>query len=195
MKRFGIILFMFFLSATQVFAANYSINFPEFYGKFVYPSGPNPNQVAFDFGVDFSSIQHAELNVVASGTQGIYSNCYFGVCTDVSTYGPSFLYGFSGEGIFGSVHLTENFNTYTIDISSKSDFILDGQGKLYVQPDFLAISLEEGHYLQIVEPSSFTITSVSLNLEATAVPLPPSLLLSALGISCLIPFANRRRMK
>ena len=50
-------------------AASFSIFFPGFIGNYVYPDARVSE--TFDFGVQFSSIQSAELTIEASGTAGL----------------------------------------------------------------------------------------------------------------------------
>ncbi|MDY6845455.1 MAG: hypothetical protein SVW57_15360, partial [Thermodesulfobacteriota bacterium] len=54
-------------------AASFSISLPSFNGNYVYPDGKASD--SFDLGVQFLSIQSAELIIEASGTGGLLQIC------------------------------------------------------------------------------------------------------------------------
>jgi len=179
-------------------AATYSISFPEVYGDSVYPDDPDP--VGFDFGVEFASIQSAKLSFIALGTEGLLYECFgFPGNCQYRNYGPELSYWLGYEPDFGfntphgEVGLTGTPTSYTIDISAESDFLLDGQGTLHIEQVFQPIFFGPYDSQTIITPSTFSITEFSLNIEATAVPVPAAAGLFVLGISCLLPLSRRRR--
>jgi hypothetical protein len=187
MKMITMLFFICALSVGNVNAASLSISFPSFNGNYIYPNAVVSE--AFDFGVQFSSIESAELTIEASGTAGLLQICdIFTSRCATERYGPNLVWGFSLEPghdlVFGSLNLTNTITPYTLDITPKSSFLLDGTGELYIQPNFI-YSIPEV-VVTVLQPSTYQISNVVLNVKGTVVPAPPALLLFLSGLAGLV---------
>lgn len=184
------VTFLFFIYVSSVSTANavsLSLSFPGFNGTYFYPDATLSE--TFDFGAHFSSIQSAELTIEASGTAGLLQSCdMFTLQCTTSSFGPDLLWGFSREPghnfVSGSQALTNSLTTYTFDITSESSFLLDGSGKLNIQPNYIysipSVSIT------ILQPSSYQISNVTLKVEGTVVPIPSALLLFLSGLVSIV---------
>ena len=187
MEIFKMLFLICTLSVGSVNAASLNISFASFNGNYIYPNSVVSE--AFDFGVQFSSVQSAELTIEASGTAGLLRICDMHTlwCTTES-YGPNLVWGFSFEPghnlVFGSLDLTDTITPYTLDLTSKSSFLLDGAGELYIQPD-LILSIPEV-VVTVLQPSTYQISNVILNVKGTVVPAPSALLLFLSGLTGLV---------
>jgi len=181
MKIRYLIFLFYFLSSTVANAASFSISFPGFNGDYVYPDTAGIE--FFDFGVQFSSIQKAELLIEASGTSGLLESCNGDFCS-VSTFGQDLFWGFINEKNptpKDALNLENMLMPFQIDITSESGFLLDGSGELVIESN-LIFSIPE-LTITILTPSTYQISNVVLHVEGTVVPLPPALLLFLSGIS------------
>jgi hypothetical protein len=184
-------LFLLTLFSSCVNAASFSIPLPNLNGNYIYPDG-SPTEF-INFGTQFSSIQSAKLHIEASGTAGLIEICN-GLQCITQSHGLDLLWGFNYESghnlVFGSQNLTTTLATYTFDITSKSSFLLDGIAQFYIEQNFL-ITIPEAT-ITILQPSSFQISNVVLNVEGTVVPVPPSALLLISGLTSLFLFRLKK---
>ncbi|HED35620.1 MAG TPA: hypothetical protein ENJ08_15605 [Gammaproteobacteria bacterium] len=175
------LIFMLYFSVPGIAnAASFDISLPGFNGSYVYPEAAGIE--AFDFGVQFSSIQKAELLIEASGTSGLLESCNGSACS-VSTFGQDLFWGFINEKNptpKGALDLENVLMPFTIDITPESDFLLDGNGELSIESN-LIFSIPE-LTITILTPPTYQISNVVLHVEGTVVPLPPALLLFMSGI-------------
>ncbi len=188
--KYFIFLFYFLISASAN-AASFSISLPNFNGNYVYPDTAGIE--AFDFGVQFSSIQKAELLIDASGTSGLLESCNGDFCS-ISTFGQDLFWGFINEknpAPKDALNLENTLMSFQIDITSESDFLLDGSGELVIESN-LIFSIPE-LTITILTPPTYQINNVVLNIEGTVVPLPPALLLFLSGISLFALNGKLRR--
>jgi len=155
-------------------------SFPSFNGDYVYPDAAGIE--TFDFGVQFSSIQKAELLIEASGTSGLLESCNGDLCS-VSTFGQDLLWAFINEKNptpVDALNLENTLMPFQIDITPESNFLLDGSGELTIESNL--IFFIPGLTTTILTAPTYQISNVVLHVEGTVVPLPPALLLFMSGI-------------
>lgn len=179
--QFKILCFIFSLFLTfSSLAETYTKTFPSLQGR--YDFSPESKIVSFDFGVQFSSIQSATIEVSSFGVNAGAESCVYPISTTLyPTYDPpncSFFqlepqvfyeFELSPESyIWGTLAVNTETTDYVAEreLLSETDELLDGKGKLFI--NHKAFNLREtGAYL-VSEPY-FIISEITLTIEGASV--------------------------
>ncbi len=176
-----ILLFIFSLFLTfSSLAETYTKTFPSLQGR--YDFSPVGKTVSFDFGVQFSSIQSATIEVSSVGVNAGAESCVYPISTTLyPTYIPPNCSFFQLEPqVYYEIDISPEtyvwgvlaVNTETSDyvavkqLLAETDQLLDGKGELMVMHKAFNLS-EAGAYL-VSEPY-FIISEIILTIEGTTV--------------------------
>lgn len=200
MKKIITCIFIMIATLGNANATTISLSFPELTGTYIY--GDLAQTTSFDFGVQFSSIQNATIEVTATGTAGLMKTCLASNPLDCSTssFGPEAYYSFEWESGFGlppsgslapftSTPATHQDNL--IQPLRDIEFLLDGTGVLRL--GHVGIFVVDIYTLEILTPAEFEISDVTLTVEGTVVPLPATAWLFGSGLIGLVGLSRHKK--